>query len=273
MATTATKTDAKAAAKEVKAVAGERATDLRRAAIELRDAVRVHRTPPPRTRGDRALWEAWNAILRPRLPRLGPASEWFADAQRWEYEGDVAVRLVPGLWASALSHASALFVTLRAAAGQYGRVRVVFRPPNAFGIVRGAPSAPGATRAERDADRRTTDARRDQREARLARTLEAASAGLAATRDALAAQAHMVQTLVARMQHAEEMRLGDDCEMCFEVDRGDRAVARETLRLMKIGRLNAESFAGERSSEYGSLLRRDWLRHHRSLMKRVERAT
>ena len=77
-----------------------------------------------------------------------------------------------------------------------------------------------------------------------------------------------VQALVAAMQNAEEERMGRQCG-AYPPDDTLREMVEVAGKALEDARLEAETFEGESSAAYGTLLRK-WLRAHKAALKVLE---
>jgi hypothetical protein len=88
------------------------------------------------------------------------------------------------------------------------------------------------------------------------------------TRETLMENLLGVQALVAAMQNSEEERMGQHCG-AYPPDDALREMVEVAGKALEDARLEAETFEGESSAAYGSLLRK-WLRAHKAALKVLE---
>jgi hypothetical protein len=272
----------------------------------LHEDVNAYREPPPRTRTDTALYDAWKAILERRAGPMLARLQRLVDSKYWVHGPDGRVMLAPEYWPMFIREMSALYVALAGAYEQYGDVRVKFyargpeRPPtlalphsllhlqtlesdliaqssNGYPIWANDVAAYWALMHQVEAEwlrRRIAYEEWQRREAERIAVIEEAQAaigeGLAMQRNALFMQMIAVRTLVATLQAQEEERLHD---LAAQIrDEKARKEATDALQGMRRGRFAAARHASSASSDYGSLLRREWLGPHMQWTPRIQRA-
>jgi hypothetical protein len=101
----------------------------------LRSQLEHYLEPPERRGQDRALYDAWQSILKPRAARMVGRVKRLLDDRRWtKAEGDGApAHLEAGAWSDAIRELASLYVELSGALAQYGNVRVTFNAPPRYG--------------------------------------------------------------------------------------------------------------------------------------------
>jgi hypothetical protein len=109
--------------------------DLRAFVLTLEGQLRELKTPPRKTPTDHALFDAWTAILEPRVGRMAARLKRIAEEPRWALAPAGTSRiLTPEAWDVVVREAASLYAELGGALEQYTRFRVSFTPPAGFGL-------------------------------------------------------------------------------------------------------------------------------------------
>ena len=116
--------------------------DLRSLVLTLMTPLEAQRTPPRKTASDHALFDAWTAILEPRLGRMLGRLKRIAEEPRWTPPGDGVRRMLkPEAWDVVLREVASLYAELGGALAQYERFQVSFTLPGGLGLF-GAQAGP-----------------------------------------------------------------------------------------------------------------------------------
>lgn len=271
----------------------------------LQKQIEGHAVPPPRSATDRALYDAWTAILKPRAARMAGRLKRLAAPKRWTYAdgGNWIEHLDPGEWSRAVREMASLYTELGGALKQYDSFTVRYKPlpgapagpPDAFVLDRAIAflERMEATFAKRRAlggviwqDElrhywtlvRHVDAELALYHQRLRKWEEAIAdleelqekifAGLEMKRRSLDLQMLSVRTLMSALQAAEEARLQRAVDDLPEEMRTEPAAR---LAALRGARRQAEGHRKE-PSRYGATLRQKWLIARRAVLSELKKA-
>ena len=237
--------------------------DLRGEVRALRDTLMDGLlTRPGANAKERARQGAWDSILRQRAPEARRRLEDLMKPRRWRFgEGDDD----PGvaLLATHFDHAVRqcvipVYTRLAGALQQYHSVRVVWRAKLQFGIRKGANAPVGSKSAiarQRSAAEKERLKKKDARDEEYARVLDTILEDFTEKRELLRGVLDGLQAAMDGIMRVEEKRLAD---LARAAPKELKAKADPLLQTLKQRRIEAKDFrtlAGERSSEYASLLR------------------
>jgi hypothetical protein len=128
--------------------------DLHALLVTLMNPLEAQRTPPRKTATDRALFDAWTAILEPRLGRMIARMKRIAEEPRWTPASDGSRRgLKPESWDVVLREVASLYAELGGALAQYERFQVSFTLPGGQGLFAAQAGPPDPHAQERALER------------------------------------------------------------------------------------------------------------------------
>ena len=211
---------------------------------------------------ERARQGAWDTILRQRAPESRRRLEDLMRPRRWAFgdgEDDPGIALLPTHMDHAIRQAVIpVYTRLAGALKQYHTVRVVWRPKLQFGIRKGGNEPIGSKSAvakQRAAAEKERLKKKAAREKEYARVLDTILEDFTEKRDLLRGVLDGLQSVTDGILRVEETRLG---ELARAAPKDVRDRAAPLLLTLKQRRIEAKDFrtlAGERSSEYASVLR------------------
>lgn len=243
--------------------------------VAMADRLAVLDETPRRSRAERAVYDAWAAVLKPRIKRMRAHAEWVADPRQWEFDAErYPEHLQPAAWSRVVREYAGLYTELAGAAAQYDHVRITWTPRVHFGIVRGrsrrVPEGKSKDRAKMQAEAK--EALEKARKAKMKaaqETLDEILKRLNVTRTLLEALVDETRHLVAALQADEEARLAARVDRMAEGSR-PREQAEDLLVELAQGRLRAARYGTERASGWGGLLRSTWLAPRARLVHEIE---
>jgi hypothetical protein len=272
----------------------------------LQKQIAQFESSPPHTEDVTALYDAWKAILRPRVhPMLRRIEKW-QDPKRWLWEDGetMPTSLKPDQWSGFTRDMARLATEIHGAYKQYGSVELKpkrrqagyapqIRPPQVY-LGYPYPSLYGSILDRQAAGsllgrwasgsywhlldrfryawdwswyrRAAWYEHWRKRQEATDDLFESLRSDLAGTRDVLGQSLLGLQAFLAALQNAEEERLLGLCESCRTDDETLRAMGETALRAMADSRLEAERYRGDSSAAYGTLLRK-WLRAQRAAVE------
>ena len=228
---------------------------------------------PRRSHQERAVYDAWEAALKPRARPMVRRAERLADARNWEFDAQrEPVRLRAAFWSAATREIAYLHAELVGALTQHERVRIVWRPKTRFGVTRGSNAPVLTTKEKAKAKAAQAKALQSARKADMKAAKEVLDdllERLEVVRKELRALRQEVRHVVARLQAVEEERLVERTRQLREGS-AEREEAEDLLVRLAQGRLNAERHRDPQASGYGLLLRRGWLQPRARLVRLLE---
>lgn len=211
---------------------------------------------------ERARQGAWDAILKQRAPESRRRLEDLMKPRRWVFgdgDDDPGIALLPTHLDHAIRQVIApVYVRLGGALQQYHAVRVIWKAKLQFGIRRGK-NAPIGSKAAVERQRKAAEKERlkkkDARDEQYARTLDGILEDFTEKRELLRGVLDGLQAVMDGIMRVEEKRLA---ELARAAPADVKARAAPLLVELKQRRIEAKDYrtlSGERSSEYGSLIR------------------
>lgn len=228
---------------------------------------------PSKSRQERAVYDAWNAAIKPRAKPMLRRAEKIADARNWEFDGKrEPVRLRAAFWSEAVREIAYLYAELGGAIAQHERVQIIWRPKMRFGVVRGSKARVSTTKERAKAKAAETKALASARKAKMKAAkdvLDGVVKRLNGIRKELRALHKEIRHVLASLQEREEKRLGERTKELREGGK-EREKAEDLLIDLARARLNAERYRDPKAAGYGTTLRQDWLRPRARLVHLLE---
>lgn len=219
-------------------------------------------TRPGASSAERARQGAWDSILRPRAPASRRRLEDIIKPRRWmfgESDDDPGIALLPTHFDHVIRQGVIpVYTRLAGALKQYHTVRVVWRTKLQFGI-RKSTNAPIGSKSAIDRQRKAAEKERLKKEAArtkaYARVLDTILEDFTEKRELLRGVLDGLQATMDGIMRVEEKRLADLSRGAPKELKAKVAPLLVTLKQRRIEAKDFRTLAGERGSEYASLLR------------------
>lgn len=263
--------------------------------------VREHERPPPKDGTNKAVYEVWSAVLKPRARRMSSRIDRLMKRKYWLPERGTAERVKPESWSTFVRELGGLITELHGAYSRYNQVvlrdrggkletsgnRVYDSVYTGYGLPyrrwhRGVVYRQGVSLRSRRyelnsywglmrryrlgwgwriGECRNCQAREDELKERADKIAQSQKL-IDTTRDTLREQMLALQVLAGAMQAWQEVHIAEEIDE-LPADHLLREPAEKLLLALRKARLTAERYDGDSSAAYAQLLR-NWVRAYKA---------